>query len=217
MQPLQAVHALPLQASSCLSVLPSLCASMPTDAVQVGPLGSPFNTGLKQQFALANVGGQLQQLRVRKLRIVGQGQLAEHEWSSSDNLFATQVLTPIQTIQNTVVPSSQAAVFASTGGAQLLQAGARLQPPKEHRTIFFAGCTPVVSSETVFSLFSQFGLVEDVNLFRPYSGSKTSKVSSRARKQAGDVATFLIHRLGELLMCWNMSKCAMCCHGSAAS
>lgn len=63
--------------------------------------------------------------------------------------------------------------------APLMQPRSSVQLPREHRTIFFAGCTPIVNSETIYALFSQFGLVEDVNLFRPYSGSKTSKVSSK--------------------------------------
>eukprot|EP00878_Enallax_costatus_P037259 GHUV01042072.1.p1 GENE.GHUV01042072.1~~GHUV01042072.1.p1 ORF type:complete len:164 (+),score=51.23 GHUV01042072.1:565-1056(+) len=66
-------------------------------------------------------------------------------------------------------------VLRAGHGAQLMQPSISTQLPRDARTIFFAGCTPIVNSETIYALFSQFGLVEDVNLFRPYSGSKTSK------------------------------------------
>ncbi|WIA09362.1 hypothetical protein OEZ85_008768 [Tetradesmus obliquus] len=48
------------------------------------------------------------------------------------------------------------------------------QPP-EQRSIFFAGVTPVIPAETLLALFSQFGPVQSINLFKPWAGSKTSK------------------------------------------
>eukprot|EP00775_Hariotina_reticulata_P010428 gene10428-10586_t len=47
----------------------------------------------------------------------------------------------------------------------------------EQRSVFFAGVTPVVTSETLVALFGQFGRVVDLNLFKPWAGSKTSKAS----------------------------------------
>jgi hypothetical protein len=35
----------------------------------------------------------------------------------------------------------------------------------------------VVPTETLLSVFAQFGRVMDLNLFRPYKGCRTSKVS----------------------------------------
>jgi hypothetical protein len=43
-------------------------------------------------------------------------------------------------------------------------------------TVFFAGVTPVADSQRLRALFSQFGHVMDLNLFRPYNGCRTSKV-----------------------------------------
>lgn len=100
----------------------------------------------------------------------------------------TQVLAPhMQTYHGTVAQPSQTGVFAPSCGPQLMQSVAGLQLSREHRTIFFAGCTPIVSSETIYALFSQFGRVEDINLFRPYSGSKTSKVRVLAEGLLGVV------------------------------
>lgn len=60
------------------------------------------------------------------------------------------------------------------------------QPP-EQRSIFFAGVTPVIPAETLLALFSQFGPVQSINLFKPWAGSKTSKgcgiVSNAAHAQ----------------------------------
>jgi hypothetical protein len=47
--------------------------------------------------------------------------------------------------------------------------------PAEQRSIFFAGVTPVIPAETLLALFSQFGPVQSINLFKPWAGSKTSK------------------------------------------
>lgn len=47
--------------------------------------------------------------------------------------------------------------------------------PAEQRSIFFAGVTPIIPSETLMALFSQFGPVQSINLFKPWAGSKTSK------------------------------------------
>jgi hypothetical protein len=45
-------------------------------------------------------------------------------------------------------------------------------------TVFFAGVTPVADGQRLRLLFSQFGRVLDLNLFRPYNGCCTSKVSA---------------------------------------
>eukprot|EP00775_Hariotina_reticulata_P011895 gene11895-12039_t len=42
-------------------------------------------------------------------------------------------------------------------------------------TIFFAGVAPVAPAESLITLFSQFGRVVYLNLFRPWAGSATSK------------------------------------------
>eukprot|EP00878_Enallax_costatus_P011299 GHUV01011796.1.p1 GENE.GHUV01011796.1~~GHUV01011796.1.p1 ORF type:complete len:536 (+),score=161.13 GHUV01011796.1:273-1880(+) len=42
-------------------------------------------------------------------------------------------------------------------------------------TVFFARCPPVTTEEQVHKLFSQFGHVEEVNLYRRWQSAKTSK------------------------------------------
>jgi hypothetical protein len=61
------------------------------------------------------------------------------------------------------------------GGQLLAQCDA---PQHQHApaTIFFAGVNPVAAPETLLRAFAQFGRVMDLNLFRPYKGSRTSKV-----------------------------------------
>lgn len=44
-------------------------------------------------------------------------------------------------------------------------------------TVFFAGVTPIAQAGAVQAIFEHFGTVCDFNLFRPYKGCKTSKVS----------------------------------------
>jgi hypothetical protein len=50
--------------------------------------------------------------------------------------------------------------------------------PNRNRTLFFAGVNPVVTAATLVSLFQQYGCVLDLNLFYPYRGAGTSKVST---------------------------------------
>lgn len=42
-------------------------------------------------------------------------------------------------------------------------------------TVFFARCPPVTTEEQVHKLFSQFGHVQEVNLYRRWQSAKTSK------------------------------------------
>lgn len=50
------------------------------------------------------------------------------------------------------------------------------RPQSSGSTVFWAGVTPIVTSETLLTLFSQFGRVMDLNVFRPYRGCRTTKV-----------------------------------------
>lgn len=43
--------------------------------------------------------------------------------------------------------------------------------------VFFARVPPTVPYESIHALFSQFGAVLNLNLFRPWASAKTSKVS----------------------------------------
>jgi hypothetical protein len=47
-------------------------------------------------------------------------------------------------------------------------------------TVFFAGVSPIATTEALLGVFAQFGRVMNINLFKPYKGSKTSKVSMLA-------------------------------------
>lgn len=67
-------------------------------------------------------------------------------------------------------PASAKSSSSSASGGH-----APVPPPHERRCIFFAGVTPIITTETLMALFSQFGTVVDLNLFKPWSGSKTSK------------------------------------------
>lgn len=58
-----------------------------------------------------------------------------------------------------------------------LQPAVQQIAPHLPATIFFAGVNPVAQPETLLRAFAQFGRVMDLNLFRPYKGSRTSKVS----------------------------------------
>jgi hypothetical protein len=48
-----------------------------------------------------------------------------------------------------------------------------------------AGCSPIVAPESLLNLFAQFGRVMDLNLFRPYKGCRTSKVSTAGHMHLG--------------------------------
>lgn len=43
-------------------------------------------------------------------------------------------------------------------------------------TVFFAGVSPIATTEALLGVFAQFGRVMSINLFKPYKGAKTSKV-----------------------------------------
>lgn len=176
MQQVPVVHGLPIHTPSSLAFLP-LGSSAVGDTIHISQIGSSYMPSV-QQSHLSGLGGPIQQVQVCKDSIIGQGSFA-------CCCFAVLPVTSFQTsmlLSQVLVPpfqplSSAGAPSIPSVGAQFVQAGPLLQPPREQRTIFFAGCTPIVSSETIHALFSQFGRVEDINLFRPYSGSKTSKVS----------------------------------------
>lgn len=61
-------------------------------------------------------------------------------------------------------------------GHQLTVAGPQPAAFQQPVTVFFAGVTPVADGQRLRLLFSQFGRVLDLNLFRPYNGCRTSKV-----------------------------------------
>jgi hypothetical protein len=50
-------------------------------------------------------------------------------------------------------------------------------------TIFFAGLSPLATTEELLKVFAQFGRVMNINLYRHYRGCKTSKVCRAASRQ----------------------------------
>jgi hypothetical protein len=59
------------------------------------------------------------------------------------------------------VQQQRGAVPASSGGKS---------------SFFFARVPPTITHEQLVELFSKYGTVEDLNLFRPFAEAKTSKV-----------------------------------------
>lgn len=57
-----------------------------------------------------------------------------------------------------------------------MQPAAQQMHPHLPSTIFFAGVNPLAQPEALLRTFAQFGRVLDLNLFRPYKGSRISKV-----------------------------------------
>jgi hypothetical protein len=87
----------------------------------------------------------------------------------STSFPANQVSLPQQYVQPTLqVPQG-------TGQHFVVPHPAAAQQPA---TVFFAGVTPVADGQKLRLLFSQFGRVLDLNLFRPYNGCRTNKVSA---------------------------------------
>lgn len=87
--------------------------------------------------------------------------------------------------QSLLAPSPQQQYFLQSTlhmpNQGALPAGQQWAPQQQQQqqlpsTIFFAGVTPVADGQRLRLLFSQYGTVCDINLFRPYSGCRTSKV-----------------------------------------
>lgn len=76
-------------------------------------------------------------------------------------------------------------LLTATSVAQPYRAEQLVAQPPQHQpavaTIFFAGVNPVAAPETLLHAFAQFGRVMDLNLFRPFKGSRTSKVGAETR------------------------------------
>jgi hypothetical protein len=51
--------------------------------------------------------------------------------------------------------------------------------------IFFAGATPVTTADTLAALFEQFGTLVKLTVYKPWAGSKTSKVRRCGRMETG--------------------------------
>lgn len=81
---------------------------------------------------------------------------------------AAEAAQPLQQCQAAV----QAALQLQA--AEQAQAASQLVPP-EQRTVFFAGVPPMVTEQQLVLLFSNFGPVEQINLFKPFNNSRTSK------------------------------------------
>lgn len=100
----------------------------------------------------------------------------------SSNAF--QSWTPAAAVQlGPVATTQQYVVQPQLPHHQPVSAGFVLQQHWESQqqqvlptTVFFAGVTPVADGQRLRLLFSKFGYVEDLNLFRPYNGCRTSKV-----------------------------------------
>lgn len=87
----------------------------------------------------------------------------------------------------------QLLLMQAAGGRQPHGGTPRSPAAPPHGTVFFAGVTPVVTADTLLTLFSQFGRVLDLNLFRPFKGCRTSKVGARgwaARLSGTPLSTF---------------------------
>lgn len=91
----------------------------------------------------------------------------------------------------------QAAVQAALQlqAAEQVQAASQLVPP-ERRTVFFAGVPPMVMEQQLLLVFSNVDTVEQINLFKPFNNSRTSKVCCAADRRAGTLSTVHARVLG---------------------
>lgn len=85
-------------------------------------------------------------------------------------------LGPVATTQQYVVQPQLPHHQPVSAGFVLQQHWESQQQQVLPTTVFFAGVTPVADGQRLRLLFSNFGYVEDLNLFRPYNGCRTSKV-----------------------------------------
>ncbi|KAF6258969.1 hypothetical protein COO60DRAFT_1701041 [Scenedesmus sp. NREL 46B-D3] len=85
--------------------------------------------------------------------------------SSSSMLVPVQLVVSASTSPQTPINQQYCTFMVPERQSQL----------PEQCSIFFAGVTPVIPAEALLALFSQFGPVRAINLFKPWAGSKTSK------------------------------------------
>lgn len=105
---------------------------------------------------------------------------------SSSCASCTAAADAAQSLQQCQAAAVQAALQLQA--AEQVQAASQLVPP-EQRTVFFAGVPPMVTEQQLLLVFSNFDAVEQINLFKPFNNSRTSKVCCAADRRAGTLST----------------------------
>jgi hypothetical protein len=129
--------------------------SQPGMYVSSAPLSPEFDLG---RLTLSNPALQLLGTPINSVQ---QQQLQEQEQAQREQDLLQQYEQQ-QRQQQQLLPQAQEQQNSSQWGASA--------------TVFFAGVSPIATTEALLGVFAQFGRVMNINLFKPYQGAKTSKV-----------------------------------------